>query len=84
MDGTIVAFFVPTIVFLLVVAPLWIIMHYRSKQRAQTSLSEDERAQLEAMAIAADRMAERIDTLESILDAETPGWRDRQAAGLER
>ena len=80
MDGMI-AFFVPTIVFLVVVAPLWIIMHYRSKQRSQASLSEDERTQLEALGLLADKMADRIETLESILDAETPDWREKQARG---
>lgn len=77
MDGLVVAFFVPTIVFLVIVAPMWIFMHYRSKQRAQTSLSEDERVELESLAALAERMAERVETLEAILDAETPGWRNR-------
>jgi phage shock protein B len=77
MDGLVVAFFVPTVVFLTIVAPIWIFMHYRSKQRAQGALSEDERMELEALTSQAERMAERIETLESILDSETPGWRSR-------
>lgn len=81
MDEVIVAFFVPTIVFLVVVAPLWIFMHYRSKQRAQGALSEEERTQVESLGLLADRMADRIETLESILDAETPGWREKQIRG---
>ncbi len=32
MSGMAVAFFVPTVVFLTVVAPIWIFMHFRSKQ----------------------------------------------------
>jgi phage shock protein B len=43
-------------------------------------LSAEERQILETLAVRADRMAERIETLESILDAETPGWRGRLAA----
>ena len=77
MDGLVVAFFVPTVVFLTIVAPIWIFMHYRSKQRAQGALSEDERMELEALTSQAERMVERIDTLEAILDSETPGWRSR-------
>ena len=77
MDGIVVAFFVPTVIFLAIVAPVWIFMHYRSKQRAQGSLSEDERTELESLTHQAERMVERIDTLESILDSETPGWRSR-------
>lgn len=70
----------PTVLFLIFVAPLWIIMHYRSKGRARASLSEQERAELERLAHAADGMRERIETLESILDSETPDWRKRIAA----
>jgi phage shock protein B len=77
MDGIVVAFFVPTVIFLVVVAPAWIWMHYRSKQHAQGALSENERMELENLALQAERMLERIDTLEAILDAETPEWRKR-------
>ena len=81
MDGIGVALFVPAVVFLAVVAPIWIFMHYRSNQQAQGALSEDERLELETLAIQAGRMAERIDTLEAILDAETPQWRERMREG---
>ena len=81
MDGIAVALFVPTVVFLAVVAPIWIFMHYRSKQQAQGALSEEERLELEALAAEAGRMTERIETLEAILDAETPDWRDRMREG---
>lgn len=81
MDGIVVAYFVPAVVFLAVVAPIWIFMHYRSKQQAQGALSEDERMELEALAAQAGRMTERIETLEAILDAETPDWRDRMREG---
>ena len=80
MDGLAVAFFVPTIVFLVFVAPLWIFMHYRSKQRSASELSEEERQSLETLAGRAEVMVERIETLEAILDSETPGWRNRMSA----
>jgi phage shock protein B len=80
MDGIVVAFFVPTVIFLTIVAPVWIFMHYRSKQRAQGSLSAEERLELEVLAAEAQRMAQRIETLEAILEAETPGWRERISA----
>ena len=70
----------PTILFLIFVAPIWIIMHYRSKNRAQASLTNDERDELERLAEAAENMRERIDTLESILDSESPDWRRRAAS----
>lgn len=71
--------FVPAILFLIFVAPLWVIMHYRSKRRSQGMLTTDERAELERLASSAEDMRERIETLESILDAETPDWRRRSA-----
>ncbi|MEM8766679.1 MAG: envelope stress response membrane protein PspB [Pseudomonadota bacterium] len=80
MDGFTVAFFVPVVIFLTIVAPVWIFMHYRSKQRAQGALSDDERLELETLAAHAQRMMDRIDTLEAILDAETPDWRKRMQA----
>lgn len=70
----------PTLLFLIFVAPIWIIMHYRSKNRAQTSLTNDERDELERLSEAAENMRERIDTLESILDSESPEWRRRAAS----
>ena len=80
MDGWMVAFFVPVVIFLTIVAPVWIFMHYRSKQRAQGALSDDERLELETLSAHAERMMDRIDTLEAILDEETPGWRKRMQA----
>lgn len=70
---------VPGVLFLIFVAPLWIIMHYRSKGRSQGMLTANERAELERLASSAEDMRERIETLESILDAETPDWRRRSA-----
>lgn len=69
----------PAFLFLLFVAPIWIIMHYRSKRRTQGMLTDDERAELERLTASAETMKERIETLESILDAETPDWRRRGA-----
>lgn len=79
MDGIVVAFFVPVVVFLVIVAPLWIILHYRSKSKLVHGLSESERADLNEMIETANKMAARIETLESILDVESPGWREKQS-----
>ena len=74
------AFFVPVVVFLLVVAPIWIIVHYKSKTNVVNGLSAGERAELNEMIEVANKMAARIETLESILDVETPGWKENQEA----
>lgn len=70
-------FFVPVVLFVLFVAPVWLILHYRSKRHAGSSLSVEERRELEQLADQAERMLDRIETLESILDVEAPGWRER-------
>lgn len=72
-----ILFVLPTFLFLGVVAPIWLFLHYRSKRRAESVLSADERAELDSLGVAAKRMAERIETLESILDERTPDWRRR-------
>lgn len=67
----------PIMAFLVFVAPLWLILHYRSKRQISQGLSEDQIKTLSDLAKSADKMAERIQTLESILDAETPEWRKK-------
>ena len=65
----------PIIIFMLVVAPLWLVLHYRSKKQLSQGLSEHEHRQLIELANKADKMAERVETLEAILDQEAPQWR---------
>ena len=80
MDEIVPIIVVPTVLFMIFVAPIWIVMHYRSKGRAQASLSDGERSDIERLSAAADNMRERIETLESILDSDAPDWRRRDAA----
>lgn len=67
----------PVIIFMLVVAPIWLVLHYRSKRQVSQGLSEEEYVQLSELSELADKMADRIQTLEAILDAETPDWRNK-------
>jgi len=67
----------PIIIFLLVVAPIWVVLHYRSKRQISQGLTEEEYIQLSDLSELADKMAERIKTLEAILDAESPEWRNK-------
>ncbi len=66
---------VPLILFMIFVAPIWVIMHYRSKNKMSEGLSDSELSQLNDLANRAEKMADRIKTLEAILDAESPNWR---------
>ena len=69
--------FILGIIFLVVVAPLWIVAHYLTRWRAARRLSsEDEKAMAELWR-RARRMEAQIEALERVLDAEAPGWRMR-------
>ncbi|NLS11411.1 envelope stress response membrane protein PspB [Vibrio sp. SM6] len=67
----------PLIVFLIFVAPLWLFLHYRSKRKSNVGLSNEDRMRLDTLAAKAQALQARVDSLERILDAETPNWRGR-------
>lgn len=66
---------VPLIVFLIFVAPLWLFLHYRSKRKSDTGLNEEDYEALQRLSAKAETLQQRVETLERILDAETPNWR---------
>ena len=72
---------VPLIIFLAVVAPLWIFFHYvtKWKQMKRAGAADDQTVvdsrELRRMRDLADRLEQRIESLETILDADTPDWR---------
>lgn len=72
--GIIVA---PIVIFLIFVAPIWLIMHYRSKRQIAQGLSSQEINELNKLAHKAEMLGERVKTLEAILDAEAPEWRNK-------
>ena len=76
-DILIVTVGVPTIIFMIVVAPIWLILHYRSRKQVSQGLSEDEYVSLQELSNKAEMMTDRIQTLEAILDAEAPDWRNK-------
>ena len=75
--------FVPMVLFMIIVAPIWIVMHYRSLNRSSRSLSEDDRQSLDEMLATVDKLVERIGSLESILDVDHPHWRQADKGGRE-
>jgi phage shock protein B len=67
--------FVPTILFMVVVMPIWLVMHYKHKNKTSRGLSEDDQAVLDDLLRGLDSLTERMETLESILDDRNPRWR---------
>ena len=75
---------VPIVLFMVIVAPTWIVLHYRSANRSSSQMNEDDRQALEDMLVAVYQLAERIESLESILDADHPSWREEQGGQFEQ
>jgi phage shock protein B len=71
------AMFILGIIFLLIVAPIWIIAHYATRWRAARRLSAGDEKALAEIWQSARRMEARIEALEHVLDGEAPGWRMR-------
>ena len=69
--------FVPLILLLVIVVPLWLLLHYITRWRSQRTLSAEDEKMLVELWQSARRMQARIDALEAILDAEAPNWRRR-------
>ncbi|EPL6455984.1 envelope stress response membrane protein PspB [Providencia vermicola] len=66
------------IIFVIFVLPVWLWLHYSKKNNGQGSqLTENEVQRLMQLAEQASRMQQRIKTLEDILDAEHPNWRQK-------
>jgi phage shock protein B len=64
---------VPLILFLVIVAPIWIIAHYVTRWRLAKTLSPEDEKQFAELWRMAERMEERIDSIERILESEGPG-----------
>lgn len=71
--------FVPTILFMVVVMPIWLTMHYRHKGRLSAGLTEEDQSSLDDLLRTVDKLHDRVGTLEAILDERHPNWqRDSQ------
>ena len=65
------------ILFVSVILPLLIVMHYTTKWKATKGLSDEEQRLLEDLWQDSERMESRLNALETILDDEVPRWRSK-------
>ena len=65
------------LLFITLCLPLWIILHYMTKWKMSKGLSPEDEKMLSEVWESTNRMEERINTLERILDIEAPSWRKR-------
>lgn len=63
-------FMVALIVFVTVVAPLWIVAHYLTRWRTAKALSPEDERSLAELARLAERLDRRMDAIERILDLD--------------
>ncbi|MFT5707550.1 MAG: phage shock protein B [Oceanospirillaceae bacterium] len=76
MSGTIFIF-VPLVVFLVIVAPLWLVLHYWSKNKEKQGLSAQDQDVIDDTVQTIEKLSERINNLEAILDDQHEGWRNQ-------
>jgi len=68
---------IPLLVFMVIVVPIWLILHYATRNSASKRLTSKDEALLEELHESARRMEDRVHNLERILDADSPEWRSR-------
>jgi len=58
--------------------PLWLFLHYRWKiAKAKHGMSDEDLQRMHALYEHTQRLEARLATLESILDAKAPQWREQ-------
>lgn len=65
------------VLLLTVCFPIWIVFHYITKWKTSKGLTPEDEKMLSEVWESTNRMEERIQTLERILDIEAPNWRQR-------
>ena len=65
------------IVFIAVPAPLFIILHFITKWKQSREISGGDEKMLEDVWLLAQRLEQRLESLETILDSELPDWRKK-------
>lgn len=65
------------IILIAFVLPLWIIFHYITKWKTMKGITPEDEASLTDLRASADRLEDRLRTMERIMDDEVPDWRSR-------
>lgn len=68
---------VPLIVFMSLVLPLWLILHYVTKWKKDKTITPEDEYVLGDLRSNAERLEQRLAVMERILDDEVPDWRQR-------
>ena len=74
--GELIGLVAVVMIFSIPLSAIWGNILKERYRAQQSSLSDTERNSIQRLTSIAERMSDRIETLESILDAEVPDWRD--------
>jgi phage shock protein B len=66
------------IIFVAIPAPIFIVLHFITKWKQTREISGGDEKMLEDLWRLSQRIEERLETLEKILDSEVPEWRRKQ------
>ena len=69
---------VPLIILFAVVMPLALILHYAAEMKKSKGLSAQDEATLDELRRESEKLEDRLESLERILDDEIPDWRSRR------
>lgn len=68
---------IAVIVFVAIPAPLFIVLHFITKWKQSREISGGDEKMLEDLWHLSQRLEERLENLETILDSELPEWRKK-------
>jgi phage shock protein B len=69
---------IAVIVFVAIPAPLFIVLHFITKWKQSREISGGDEKMLEDLWLLSQKLEARLETLESILDSESPDWRKKR------
>ncbi len=69
---------IAVIIFVAIPAPLFIVLHFITKWKQSREISSGDEEMLEDLWRLSQRLEERLETLETILDNELSDWRKKQ------
>ena len=65
----------PLVSFLIFVAPIWLVLHYRAKKQSNQGLSANDQEKMKSLIKRTETLQKRLVSLEQVLDKEAPNWR---------
>lgn len=68
---------IPLILLMVVVVPLWLILHYVTKWKQNKAITPEDESTLADLRDNAEKLERRLHVMERILDDEVPDWRQR-------